>query len=63
MMLYDRRDTLHSAGDFVRVDGTADSRGVWQPYGPPWDQAAWVFGGCGGAMAIRRRRARRRRPL
>ena len=54
MMLYDRRDTLHSAGDFVRVDGTADSRGVWQPYGPPWDQEAWVFGGCGGAMAIRR---------
>jgi GT2 family glycosyltransferase len=54
MMLYDRRDTLHSAGDFVRVDGTADSRGVWQPYGPPWDQPAWVFGGCGGAMAIRR---------
>jgi GT2 family glycosyltransferase len=53
MMLYDRRDTLHSAGDLVRVDGTADSRGVWQPYGPPWDQPAWVFGGCGGAMAIR----------
>lgn len=54
IMLYDRRDTLHSAGDFVRVDGTADSRGVWQPYGPPWDQEAWVFGGCGGAMAVRR---------
>jgi GT2 family glycosyltransferase len=54
MMLYDRRDTLHSAGDLVRVDGTPDSRGVWQPYGPPWDQPAWVFGGCGGAMAIRR---------
>lgn len=54
MMLYDRRDTLHSAGDFVRVDGTADSRGVWQPYGPPWDQPVWVFGGCGGAMAVRR---------
>ena len=54
IMLYDRRDTLHSAGDLVRVDGTADSRGVWQPYGPPWDQEAWVFGGCGGAMAVRR---------
>ncbi len=54
IMLYDRRDTLHSAGDLVRVDGTGDSRGVWQPYGPPWDREAWVFGGCGGAMAIRR---------
>ncbi|MGI6368899.1 MAG: glycosyltransferase family 2 protein [Anaerolineae bacterium] len=54
MMLFDRRDTLHSAGDLMRVDGTGDSRGVWQPYGPPWDQPAWVFGGCGGAMAVRR---------
>ncbi len=54
IMLHDRRDTLHSAGDLMRVDGTGDSRGVWQPYGPPWDREAWVFGGCGGAMAIRR---------
>ncbi len=37
MMLYDRRDHLHSAGDYVRADGTADSRGVWQLYGTPYD--------------------------
>lgn len=54
IMLYDRRDTLHSAGDLYRTDGTADSRGVWQPYGPPYDEPAYVFGACGGAMAVRR---------
>ena len=54
MMLYDRRDVIHSAGDLYRRDGTADSRGVWEPYGPPYDRAAWVFGGCGGALAYRR---------
>ncbi len=54
IMLYDRRDTLHSAGDLYRRNGTPDSRGVWQPYGPPYDDERWVFGGCGGAVAFRR---------
>ncbi len=54
IMLYDRRDRLHSAGDLYRTDGTADSRGVWQPYGPPYDEPSYVFGACGGAMAVRR---------
>jgi GT2 family glycosyltransferase len=53
LMLYDRRDTLHSAGDFYRANGLPDSRGVWQPYGPPYDQECYVFGGCGGAVAFR----------
>jgi len=53
IMLWDRRDTLHSAGDLYRRDGTADSRGVWQRYGPPYDREAYVFGGCGGALAYR----------
>lgn len=54
IMLHDRRDILHSAGDLYRRDGTADSRGVWQPYGPPYDETAYLFGACGGAMAVRR---------
>ena len=54
IMLYDRRDHLHSAGDLYRRDGTADSHGVWQPYGPPYDRETYVFGGCGGATAYRR---------
>jgi GT2 family glycosyltransferase len=54
IMLFDRRDSLHSAGDLYRANGIPDSRGVWQPYGPPYDQEAYVFGGCGGAVAYRR---------
>ena len=38
----------------MRRDGTADSRGVWQPYGPPYDAETPVFGPCGGAAAYRR---------
>ena len=41
IMLYDRRDILNSAGDLYRRDGMPDSRGVWQPYGPPYDQERW----------------------
>jgi GT2 family glycosyltransferase len=54
IMLYDRRDTLHSAGDLFRRDGIPDSRGVWQPYAPPYDRECYVFGGCGGATMYRR---------
>lgn len=54
IMLYDRRETLHSAGDLYRTNGLPDSRGVWQEYGPPFDVETYVFGACGGAMACRR---------
>jgi GT2 family glycosyltransferase len=54
MMLYDRPTHIHSAGDTFGVDGLPDSRGVWQPYGPPYDQECYVFGGCGGALAYRK---------
>jgi len=54
IMLYDRREILNAAGDIYRRDGTPDSRGVWQPYGPPYDRERPVFGGSGGALALRR---------
>ncbi len=54
LMIYDRRDTLHSAGDLYGRNGLPDSRGVWQTYGPPYDQETYVFGPCGGAAAYRR---------
>ncbi|MFH1085866.1 MAG: glycosyltransferase family 2 protein [Chloroflexota bacterium] len=54
LMIHRDRTRLHSAGDLVRRDGTADSRGVWQPYGPPYDAECEVFGPCGGAAAYRR---------
>ena len=54
MMIYSDRTKIHSAGDLYRVNGTPDSRGVWQPYGPPFDQEVFVFGACGGAAMYRR---------
>lgn len=54
MLLFDRRDTLHTAGDFYRVDGRAGNRGVWQKDGPPYDREEYVFSACGGSAAYRR---------
>jgi len=54
IMLFGQRDTLNAAGDIYRRDGTPDSRGVWQRYGPPYDEERLVFGGSGGALALRR---------
>ncbi|MCD6519729.1 MAG: glycosyltransferase family 2 protein [Anaerolineae bacterium] len=54
IMIYDRPGILHSAGDLYRRNGLPDSRGVWQPYAPPYDREEYVFGGCGGAVAYRR---------
>ncbi len=52
--LFDRRDHLHTAGDFYRLDGIPGNRGVWQPDGPAYDQETWVFGAAGVAAAYRR---------
>ncbi len=54
MRLFDRRDTLHSAGDCYGVDGIPFNRGVWQRDEGQFDQPGWIFGGCGGAVAYRR---------
>ncbi len=53
MLLFDQRDTLHTAGDFYRVDGRPGNRGVWQKdidYGTE----EYVFSACGGSAAYRR---------
>ena len=54
MLLFDRRDTLHSAGDGYGVDGIPFNRGVWEKDEGQYDEAGWIFGGCGGAVAYRR---------
>jgi GT2 family glycosyltransferase len=54
MRLFDRRDVLHSAGDGYGVDGIPFNRGVWQRDEGQFDEAGWIFGGCGGAVAYRR---------
>jgi len=54
MLLFDRRDILHSAGDTYSLDGIPHNRGVWQRDEGQFDQAIEVFSGCGGAVAYRR---------
>jgi GT2 family glycosyltransferase len=54
MLLFDRRDTFHSAGDGYGVDGIPFNRGVWQRDEGQFDEPGWIFGGCGGAVAYRR---------
>jgi len=54
LLLFDRRDVLHSAGDFYRVDGVPGNRGVWEKDEGQYDHDVWVFGACGGAAAYRR---------
>ncbi|MFQ3646176.1 MAG: glycosyltransferase family 2 protein [Anaerolinea sp.] len=54
MLLFDQRDTFHTAGDGFRTDGTAFNRGVWEKDIGQYDEEAFVFSACGGASAYRR---------
>ena len=53
LRLFDRRDTLHSAGDFYSVRGVPGNRGVWQKDEGQFD-TPYVFGACGAASVYRR---------
>ena len=54
LMLFDRRDHIHSAGDFYQANGVPGSRGVWQPDAAQYNVMQEVFGACAGAAAYRR---------
>ncbi len=54
LLLFDRRDHIHSAGDFYRPNGEPGSRGVWEPDRGQYDALSEVFGPCAGAAAYRR---------
>jgi GT2 family glycosyltransferase len=54
MLLFDRRDALHNAGDLMGADGIPRNRGVWQVDRGQYDRDVFVFGGCGGGVAYRR---------
>jgi GT2 family glycosyltransferase len=54
LLLFDRRDTLHSAGDFYGRDGMPGSRGVWETDRGQFDACLEPFGPCGAAAAYRR---------
>ena len=54
MLLFDRRDTIHTTGDLMGADGIPRNRGVWQQDAGQFDSDEVVFGGCGGGVAYRR---------
>jgi GT2 family glycosyltransferase len=54
LLLFDRRDHIHSAGDYYRADGVPGNRGVWQRDSGQYDAMEEVFGPCAGAAAYRR---------
>jgi len=54
MLLFDRRDVFHTAGDFYRVDGIPGNRGVWENDKGQYDQEEYVFNACGGSAAYRK---------
>ena len=54
MLLFDRRDTIHSAGDMLGPDFMPQNRGVWEIDRGQYDDRIEIFGPCGGAAAYRR---------
>jgi GT2 family glycosyltransferase len=54
MLLFDRRDHIHTAGDFFTKDGRAGNRGVWQRDEGQFDREEYVFSACGGSAVYRR---------
>ncbi len=54
MLLFDRRDHIHTTGDFFTVDGRAGNRGVWQQDAGQFDAEGYVFSACGGSAVYRR---------
>lgn len=54
LLLFDKRDHLHTTGDLLGVDGIPRNRGVWEEDRGQYDDQTEIFGGCGGAMAIRK---------
>jgi GT2 family glycosyltransferase len=54
MLLFDRRDHFHTAGDFYTVTGQAGNRGAWQRDEGQFDRETYVFGASGGSSAFRR---------
>jgi GT2 family glycosyltransferase len=53
MLLFDQRDTFHTAGDLYRTDGLPANRGAWQKDVGQFDEGL-VFSACGGSAAYRK---------
>jgi len=53
MLLFDRREVLHAAGDIMDPGFFPQNRGVWEKDEGQYDDDIRVFGPCGGAAAYR----------
>jgi GT2 family glycosyltransferase len=53
MLLFDRRDILHTAGDVFKTDGTPGNRGVWEEDRGQFTEGP-VFSANGGSAAYRK---------
>jgi GT2 family glycosyltransferase len=54
MLLFDRRDTFHAAGDTYARSGRPGNRGVWRRDAGQFQCEEAVFGACAGAALYRR---------
>ncbi len=54
LLLFDRRDHLHSAGDSYSVGGVPINRGAWRRDDGRYDRPERIFGACAAAAAYRR---------
>jgi len=54
MLLFDRRDHIHTAGDGFTQDGRPFNRGVWEKDEGQYDTEEFVFSACGGSSVYRR---------
>ena len=54
ILLFDRRDTIHSAADFYSADGLPGNRGVWQKDTGQYDNEEFVLLACGAASGWRK---------
>ncbi|MFN8526985.1 MAG: glycosyltransferase family 2 protein [Anaerolineae bacterium] len=54
MMLFDKRDHIHTAGDFFTTSGRPGNRGVWQKDEGQFNVEETVFSACGGSSVYRR---------
>lgn len=53
MLLFDQRDTFHTAGDVFYTNGTPGNRGVWQKDTDQFAEGP-VFSACGGSSAYKK---------
>lgn len=54
MLLFEKRDHIHTTGDFFTTDGRAGNRGVWEIDTGQYDTEDYVFSACGGSSAYRK---------